>query len=69
MPKSVNTLVLYLNGGILAEIDVFPLKPLQTWVLYPFETYQVIIGAFDNEYFSNKIFMSAPPSPVIYTYN
>ena len=57
-------IILYLNGGIFAEIDVFPLKPLQTWDLYPFETYQVIIGAFDNEYFSNKIFMSAPHHPL-----
>jgi len=57
-------IILYLNGGIFAEIDVFPLKSLQNWDHYPFETYQVIIGVFDNEYFSNKIFMSAPHHPL-----
>lgn len=30
-------LIIYINGGIYADTDIYPLKPLEKWDFYPFD--------------------------------
>lgn len=36
--------IIYIFGGLYADTDVRPIRSISDWDLYPFDSYQFIIG-------------------------